>query len=152
MRVLSTWIDGKEVYSNGEISFESSNQEKPNKFILERSHENDFRMLGESGKYRVIEALDGSLLTHSIEAEMDSNNGVIDPDITRDILKLVVVNRYQKTVPAVAWIKNFGLKNGAIGSSVAHDSHNIIVVGCSDKDIASVVNALIDSKGDNDAP
>lgn len=147
MSVLSTWINGKEVYSHGKISFKSANDDHPNKFITKHCKPDEFRFYGDSGIYRVIEAIDGSLLTLTHEAEMTSSDGLILPDTERDILKLVVVNRYKKTKPAVSWIKNFGLKSGAIGSSVAHDSHNIIVVGCSDEDINNVVNALIDSKG-----
>lgn len=147
MSVLSTWINGNEVYSNGKISFKSANQDHPNKFISEHFKSDEFRFYGESGIYRVIEAIDGSLLTLTHKARMKCSEGLILPDTQRDILKLVVVNRYRKAKPAVAWIKNFGLKSGAIGSSVAHDSHNIIVVGCSDEDINNVVNALIDSKG-----
>ncbi|MEA1875710.1 MAG: adenine deaminase [Bacteroidota bacterium] len=147
MSVLSTWINGKEVYSQGKISFKSANNDHPNKFITKQCKPDEFRFYGDSGIYRVIEAIDGSLLTLTQEAEMISSDGVILPDTEHDILKLVVVNRYKNAKPAVAWIKNFGLKSGAIGSSVAHDSHNIIVVGCSDEDICNVVNALIDSKG-----
>jgi len=147
MSVLSTWISGKEVYSKGNISFNSVSDEYPNKFIVEHCRAEEFRFYGESGTYRVIEAIDGSLLTLTHEAELISSNGIVEPDIQQDVLKLVVVNRYKKSKVAVAWIKNFGLKQGAIGSSVAHDSHNIIVVGCSDESISDVVNALIDSKG-----
>lgn len=147
MSVLSTWINGNEVYSNKKISFKSTNQDHPNKFISEHFKSDEFRFYGESGIYRVIEAIDGSLLTLTHKARMKCSEGLILPDTQRDILKLVVVNRYRKAKPAVAWIKNFGLKSGAIGSSVAHDSHNIIVVGCSDEDINNIVNALIDSKG-----
>ncbi len=68
-------------------------------------------------------------------------------DTDQDILKIAVVNRYQNTAPAVAFIKNFGIKEGAIASSVAHDSHNIIVVGCDDESICEAVNLLIDAKG-----
>ncbi|MCK5820809.1 MAG: adenine deaminase [Bacteroidales bacterium] len=147
MSVLSTWINGTEVYAKGTISFSSLNTEQPNKFISEHCDSKDFRFYGESGTYRVIEVVDGSLFTLNHEAEMASVDGLILPDTQQDILKLVVVNRYNKSKPAVAWIKNFGLKQGAIGSSVAHDSHNIIVVGCSDDDISDLVNELIDSKG-----
>ncbi|MGB1243491.1 MAG: adenine deaminase C-terminal domain-containing protein, partial [Chitinophagales bacterium] len=67
--------------------------------------------------------------------------------IEEDVLKLVVVNRYEDVPPAIAFIKNFGFKKGAIASSVAHDSHNIIAVGVSDKDICKAINLLIDTKG-----
>ncbi len=64
-----------------------------------------------------------------------------------DILKLAVVNRYQDAPPAIAFIKNFGLKKGAIASSVAHDSHNIIAVAADDASLCQAVNAIIASRG-----
>ena len=73
--------------------------------------------------------------------------GQLVPDTERDILKLVVVNRYQDAPPAVAFIKNFGLKHGAIASSVGHDSHNITAVGCDDESICRAVNLIIEAKG-----
>ena len=69
------------------------------------------------------------------------------PDTNADVLKLTVVNRYQNAPPAVAFIKNFGLKRGALASSVAHDSHNIIAVGTNDNDICRAVNLLIEARG-----
>jgi adenine deaminase len=60
---------------------------------------------------------------------------------------MAVVNRYQDTQPAIAFIKNFGLKKGAIASSVAHDCHNIVVVGTSDEEICNAVNTLIKNTG-----
>ncbi|MDP5139178.1 MAG: adenine deaminase, partial [Spirosomaceae bacterium] len=68
-------------------------------------------------------------------------------DTDRDILKIVVVNRYTDAPPAVAFIHDFGLKEGAIASSVAHDSHNIIAVGVTDEDIIEAINLIIEHKG-----
>ncbi len=147
MKVISTWINGVEVYSKNKPSFTSTSFECPNQFITEHYSSEEFRLSGSSGEYRVIEAIDGSLFTPAGSAKMKSLKGIVEPDLDNDILKLVVVNRYFKSKPAVGWIRNFGLKSGAIGSSVAHDSHNIIVVGCTDEDIASAVNSLIDAKG-----
>ena len=96
---------------------------------------------------RVIEALDGQLITNELHLEPKLKNNQIVPDIERDILKLVVVNRYQDAPPAVAFIKNFGLKHGAIASSVGHDSHNITAVGCDDESICQAVNMVIEAKG-----
>ena len=70
---------------------------------------------------------------------------VSDPG--RDLLKMIVLNRYQPGKPAIAFIRNFGLKRGAIASSVAHDSHNIVAVGACDEDIVRAVNLLIAHKG-----
>ena len=72
---------------------------------------------------------------------------MLQPDLAADVLKMAVVNRYRDTPPAVAFIKNVGLKRGAIASTVAHDSHNIIAVGTSDAMLAKAVNALVTSRG-----
>ena len=96
---------------------------------------------------RVIEALDGQLITNELHMEALIENGQIVADPERDILKLVVVNRYQDAPPAVAFIKNFWLTHGAIASSVGHDSHNITAVGCDDESICRAVNLVIEARG-----
>ncbi|MBC8110050.1 MAG: adenine deaminase, partial [Verrucomicrobia bacterium] len=109
-----------------------------------------FRLLslgGAGGRLLVIEALDRQLITNKIVVTPKIVNGEIVSDIENDILKIVVVNRYVEAKPAVAFIKNFGFKSGAIASSVAHDSHNFIAVGVDDESICHVINLLIESKG-----
>ena len=96
---------------------------------------------------RVIEALEGQLITNEIHHTSKIENYNLVSDTDNDILKMAVVNRYQDAAPAIAFIKNFGLKKGAIASSVAHDCHNIVVVGTSDEEICKAVNLLIESKG-----
>ena len=147
LTVLSTWIDGVPVYQNGENSFNVESKETPNKFIDNVFTRDNFIFEGEEGKYRVIDAVDGSLITLESEEYLRSNEGHVLPDLNKDVLKISVVNRYKRAKPSLAWIRNIGLKRGAIASSVAHDSHNIIVVGCSDEEILLAVNSLIESKG-----
>jgi adenine deaminase len=98
-------------------------------------------------RLKVIEALDGQLITNALEFPARIVNGTIVPDVENDILKIVVVNRYHPAPVAVGFIKNFGLKEGAIASSVAHDSHNIIAVGCDDESLARAINLVIEAKG-----
>ena len=98
-------------------------------------------------KIRVIEALDGELVTNEVELDSLTENGNLVSNIEKDILKITVVNRYENTQPSIGFIKNFELKEGAIASSVGHDSHNIIAVGVSDEMICKAVNLLIDNKG-----
>jgi adenine deaminase len=74
-------------------------------------------------------------------------NGYIESDTHNDILKIAVVNRYEKTVPALGFIKNIGIKNGAFAATVAHDSHNIIAIGCDDFSLQKAINTLMASKG-----
>src|SRR5690606_32158926 len=107
----------------------------------------DFRLESSAKKIRVIEALDGQLVTHQLIENATIKNGNLVSNTETDILKIVVVNRYSEEKPAIAFIKNFGLKEGAIASSVAHDSHNIIAVGVSDEAICKAVNVLIQTKG-----
>ena len=95
----------------------------------------------------VIEALDGQLITNKLMVEPKIAGGKIVSDVSNDILKIVVVNRYYNAPAAVAFIKNFGLKEGAIASSVAHDSHNIIAVGVDDVSICGAVNLIIEGRG-----
>lgn len=95
----------------------------------------------------VIEALDGQLITNKLSVEPKVVDELIVSDVDRDILKIVVVNRYHDAPVARAFIKNFGLKRGAIASSVAHDSHNIVAVGVDDESICQAVNLVIASKG-----
>ena len=87
------------------------------------------------------------MITKQLLVEPKVENGGIVSDVERDILKIVIVNRYQPAKPAVAFIKGFGLKRGALASSVAHDSHNIVAVGVTDNDILHAVNLLIEHTG-----
>ena len=98
-------------------------------------------------KLQVIEALDGQLITNRLEYPVQVINEAVHAQLELDILKLVVVNRYFQAPPAIAFIKNFGLKRGAMASSVAHDSHNVIAVGASDADIAAAVNLVMEAGG-----
>jgi len=118
-----------------------------NNFKAIQKNVSDFEFHSASEKIRVIEALDGELITNPLELESKiiDNNLVSNTDA--DILKITVVNRYTEKEPSIAFIKNFGLKDGAIASSVAHDSHNIIAVGVSDELICKAVNLLIKNKG-----
>ena len=104
-------------------------------------------MEAKGGTIQVIQALDGELITQKQEAEARVVAGFAEADVNRDILKLVVVNRYQDEPPAIAFINGFGLKHGALASCVAHDSHNIVAVGTNDEDIRSAVNLVIAAKG-----
>ena len=145
--VLETWIKGKKVAENGKTFIESIHEETPNNFEIERLNSEDIAVKNHGGKIKVIEALDGELITNELIHRAKDDNGMLVSDPEADLLKLVVVNRYSKARPAVAFIKNVGFKSGAIASSVAHDSHNIIACGVNDKDILEAINLLIDSKG-----
>ena len=146
-KVLETYIDGKMVAKSGESFIDSVDFEILNNFQTDFKVVSDFEFHSASEKIKVIEALEGELVTNQIEAYSLIIDGNLVSNTTSDILKMTVVNRYINEVPAIAFIKNFGLKEGAIASSVGHDSHNIIAVGVSDEAICKAVNLIIKHKG-----
>lgn len=146
-KLLQTYIDGELVAEHGKSFVKHIDFEKPNNFNTSKKETKDFEISGSAEKIRVIEALEGQLITNEIHHKPKIENGEIISDTENDILKMAVVNRYQDVKPAIAFIKNFGLKSGAIASSVAHDCHNIVVVGTSDDEICKAVNILIENKG-----
>ena len=146
-KVLQTYIDGELVAENGQSFVKHVEFEKPNNFNTSAKTINEFEVVSSAKTIRVIEALEGQLITNEIHHKPKIENGKIVSDIENDILKMAVVNRYENAAPATAFIKNFGLKSGAIASSVAHDCHNIVVVGTSDEEICKAVNILIQNSG-----
>lgn len=145
--VLETYIDGVQVASHGASHIESIPFEILNNFNTSNKKVEDFKVTATKKQIRVIEALDGELVTNELILDNLIKDGNLVSNIEDDILKMTVVNRYNDDAPAMAFIKNFGLKEGAIASSVGHDSHNIIAVGVSDEAICKAVNLLIENKG-----
>ena len=146
-KTIQTYIDGNLVFDNGESMVSHVDFEILNNFNVQPKSVEDFKFNSETEKIRVIECLDGQLITKEFIAKATISDGNLVSNTETDILKIVVVNRYEDQEPAVAFIKNFGLKEGAIASSVGHDSHNIIAVGESDEAICKAVNLLIEHKG-----
>ena len=146
-KVKQTYINGELVADDGESFIKHIPFETPNNFNITSKEISDFKVSGSGSKIRVIEALEGQLITNEIHHQSLIVDGEIVSDTENDILKMAVVNRYQDTKPAIAFIKNFGLKKGAIASSVAHDCHNIVVVGTSDEEICNAVNLIIKNTG-----
>jgi adenine deaminase len=146
--VLETYIDGVKVAENGRTLIESVEAEEPNKFFASKVAVDDLKVTPESENLKVIKAFDGELITGVEVAKPLVENGNVVSNVKEDILKLVVLNRYEQNArPAVAFIKGFGIKKGAIASSVAHDSHNVIAVGTGDEEIVKAMNLVIASKG-----
>lgn len=146
-KVLQTYINGELVASNGQSFVKHIDFETPNNFNTSKKQVSEFTIPSNAATIRVIEALEGQLITNEIHCKPKIENRNLVSDVTNDILKMAVVNRYANTKPAVAFIKNFGLKKGAIASSVAHDCHNIVVVGTSDEEICNAVNLIIENTG-----
>ena len=145
--VLQTYLSGELVSENGKSFVKSVDFEVLNNFDTDKKNVTDFEFKSSTEKIRVIEALDGELVTNEIEANSLIKEGNLVSNIANDVLKMTVVNRYKNAEPSIAFIKNFGLKEGAIASSVGHDSHNIIAVGVSDEAICKAVNLLIENRG-----
>ena len=145
--VLETYINGELVAKNGKSFVKSVPFEVLNNFNTDIKKVADFRLASLSKKIRVIEALDGELVTNNIEADSLIVDGNLVSNTATDVLKMTVVNRYKNETPSIAFIKNFGIKEGAIASSVGHDSHNIIAIGVSDEAICKAVNLIIENKG-----
>ncbi|HOW53122.1 MAG TPA: adenine deaminase [Syntrophorhabdaceae bacterium] len=145
--VLKTLVRGKTVAENGETCLVHRPAAPMNVFRANPKRPADFLVRKRSALMRVIEVIEGQLITGgSLEAPIFEGDAAVC-DASRDILKVTVVNRYADAPPAVGFIRGFGLKNGAIASSVAHDSHNIIAVGVSDEMICDAVNLVIEKKG-----
>lgn len=145
--VLETYIKGSKVAERGKSILPDFQYEKPNHFVASKISEKDLAVVATDGKLQVIKAFDGELLTSRLLLEPKVADGKVESDISADILKLTVINRYQPESPAFAFINGFGLKKGALASTVAHDSHNIICVGTNDTDMVCAINALILNKG-----
>lgn len=146
-KTLQTYIDGQLVFDKGISLIEKVSFKNLNNFNTSKKNSSDFRFESSTEKIRVIEALEGQLVTNELIMDSLIVDGNLVSNIETDVLKMAVVNRYQDQLPALSFIKNFGLKNGAIASSVGHDSHNIIAVGVSDEAICKAVNLLIENKG-----
>jgi adenine deaminase len=145
--ILKTVINGRVVAEDGETLLKQASGRVVNIFEAKKKEVNDFAVKGGEGRINVIEAVDGQVITMLGSAIPKIVDNHIVSDTERDILKIVVVNRYKDSPPAMGFVKNFGLKTGAIGSSVAHDSHNIVAVGVEDGDICRAVNRIIESRG-----
>jgi adenine deaminase len=146
--VLRTFIDGVCVAEKGEALLPEPEDVEPiNRFEAVPIHTGDLKLPCPTGKASVIGAMDGQLVTDCRVLDIKTNAGHASADVDQDVLKIVVVNRYEQTEPAIGLIQGFGLKRGAIASSVAHDSHNVIAVGTNDNDLAQAINLVIESQG-----
>lgn len=149
LKILETYINGEKVAEAGKSLIENLESEIVNNFDCEPITASQIEVKAPTlpSQIKVIQVIDGQLITKHILVEPTIKNGLVVSDTSKDVLKIVVVNRYRNATPAVAFINNFGLKEGAIASSVAHDSHNIIAVGVDDDSICEAVNLIIREKG-----
>lgn len=147
LNVLATYLHGEnaaETVKPAAIPVD----EAPNNFKAGKITPSDIALSYDGkGTIQVIEAIDKELVTGKLDVEPLVKDGNVVADPGRDILKIIVYNRYSAAKPAVGFISGFGLKKGAIASSVAHDSHNLVAVGANDEDIVAAINCLVDTKG-----
>jgi adenine deaminase len=145
--LVATYLDGVPVFADGQCRFPRADCPAINRFAAEPLSVDRFQIVDRGGQIRVIQAHDGELFTDEIQIEPRRESGQLISDVERGLLKIAVVNRYAPAPPAVAFIRGFGLKRGAIAASVAHDSHNIVAVGADDNSHCAAVNAVIANRG-----
>lgn len=147
-KVVETYINGQPMAKEGQTRMPHRECDAVNRFNADYLEKAAFELQHEGGPATVIHALDRQLITRKMRVMVPENSGKVISDTQEDILKIAVINRYQKnSIPQVALIKGFGLKKGAIASSVAHDSHNLIVIGVTDEDMSKAANLIIRCKG-----
>jgi adenine deaminase len=146
-QVAKTFINGECVAENGKCLMPVVPTEKLNNFSAKRITADQLQVPAKGSQIRVIQAMDGQLITNQLIENCKSVDGLVVADVENDLLKIAVVNRYNDAQPSVAFVKGIRIQSGAFASSVAHDSHNIVAVGTNDDDLADAINAVIDSKG-----
>lgn len=149
LNILKTYVAGKCVFDGENVLFDVEETEFKNTFDVSKKESEDFEISCDepSADVNVIRCFNGELITEAESATLETKNGFVQPDLEEDILKIAVVERYGGNSIANGFITGFNLKKGAIASSVAHDSHNIVVVGTNSDDMANAVNCLIDNEG-----
>lgn len=147
LHILSTYVKGECVFDGKESKIIAPVSKVINNFNIEKIEEKDLAVYPETNRIKVIRCFDGDLITECEIHDATVENDNVVSNVEEDILKIVVVNRYVQSKPAIGFIKGVGLKRGACAVSIAHDSHNIIAVGCSDHEICKAINAIIESKG-----
>ena len=149
LNILKTYISGECVFDGENVLFDVEDVEFVNSMNVDKKSSEDFNVYfnGDECEVNVIQCFDGDLLTRKATAKLKTQNGIVQPDISEDVLKIAVVERHGSNNVANAFIKGFGLKKGAIASSVSHDSHNIVVIGYSSEKMAEAVNMVIENMG-----
>ncbi len=149
LNVKEVYIKGELVARDNKILFSVKPLELESTFKLNHKTPADFEIPSKNREenVRVIEVIEGQLITGESEAILGVDEGSIQPDLEEDILKIAVVERYGHDQVSNGFIHGFGLENGAIATSVAHDSHNIMVVGTNTENMARAVNRLVKNNG-----
>ena len=149
LNILETYIGGECVFDGENVLFDAPEVDARNSIKATKKSASDFDLSydGDECEVNVIECIDGDLLTKKTTAKLKTKDGIVQSDIIQDVLKIAVVERYGGNKVANAFIKGFGLKKGAIASSISHDSHNMIVIGYNSEMMAKAINEVIDNQG-----
>ncbi len=147
LEVEETWLSGQAVYRRGELLLPHLPVPRPNHFVASPISAESLRVPSREGKLRVISVKDRQLLTDSLVVSPHVENGEVCSDVSHDVLKLVVKSRYDERPAQVAFVHGFGLTCGALATSVAHDSHNVIAVGTDDDSLLLAMNTVISNQG-----
>ena len=151
-KVTQTYINGNKVAENGQSLIPMIHEKTINQFNALPLSVKDIKINAanypqQNGLIPIIEAIDGQLITNCLWEEASKIENELIVNASKDVLKIVVYNRYHAAPPKMAFIKNFGFTTGAIASTVAHDSHNIIAVGVTDEEITNAINAVLEKQG-----
>ena len=148
IKILATYIDGIPVYENGKVHIPSVVTENVNAFSGRKLSITQLQVQKASNRMKVIDARDGSLITGREWVTLQEEGSEVNSDVKNDILKITVINRYDPSVePSVGFVKGFGIKQGAIASSIAHDSHHVVCVGVSDQHMVETIQWIFDHQG-----
>ena len=147
LHIHQTVINGEIVAENGRSRLPRNPPAIVNRFAATPRKPLDFAVPDKKRAVKIIDVIDGQLITKRSQETLEATHDQLTSNVQKDILKIAVVNRYKDRKPAVGFVRNFGLKRGAIAGSIAHDSHNIIAVGANDEEICSAVNLIIENNG-----
>lgn len=145
--ILKTYINGELVAKNGKSLLDKIDVATVNNFVAEKVTASEFNVTDDGSDINIIGVVEGEIITDKIVGRTKVLDNSLVSDVDNDILKIAVINRYEKKKPSVGFIKNFGLKRGALASSVAHDSHNVVIIGCDDESMAKTANMIIENNG-----
>ena len=147
LNIRQSYFKGELIFDGEKALFPAKKAEIFNQFKAKYITFDQLEIKAKGKQMRVIVCKDGDLVTREAIVPVHSFDGYVEPDVNRDLLKLVVINRYRKTPPAIAFIQGMGLKMGAVAQSIAHDSHNIIAVGATDYELVQAINGVIRDNG-----
>ena len=147
LEVSGVWVNGEMVSDRGQSLFEAAPPVPINRFNAAPLTAGQLQVQARGGRIKVIEVTDGQIVTGVGSHPVPPGSTVVEANPASDLLKILVQNRYAPAPPAIGFVRGFGLRRGAMASSIAHDSHNLIAIGCNDTDLARAVNLLGESGG-----